>query len=186
MFKNFLFLFFLIILNNSLLANPIAIDTKKPIKIEADEVKIQKNKNVIDFMGKVKATQENLNIFSDKMLVKYQKDSKNKISIKNIKAFGNVILKNETLTAKGDNAVYDFSNQIITLKGNIILNEKDVVILGDILTYDIITKETRMESENKTVIKNNNTIEKEKDNKNKKRVIIILDNINDLKDRYDK
>ncbi len=184
MLKKFLLLFYLLLLSNNLWANPISIDTKKPIKIEADEVKIQKNKNVINFIGKVKATQENLNIFSDKMIVKCQKNNENKIYIKNIRAFNNVILKNETLTAKGDNAIYDFNNQIITLKGNIILNEKDAVILGDVLIYDIETKEASMESENKKVIKNNNIIKKEKDKK--KRVIVILDNINDLKDRYDK
>lgn len=165
-FRRLLFLFFITLTMNLLATTNI--DITKPIKIEADEVKIQKNKNIVDFIGKVKAKQEKLTIFSDRMIVKYQKNDKNKATIKNIKVLGNVIMKNEDITAKGDNAVYDFKNQIITLKDNIILNEKDAVLMGDILTYNIITKETDIKSKDEKSKEAENIIEKEDNNHNKK------------------
>ena len=165
---------FLSIFGNSF-AKPTEIDTSKPVKIEADEVKIKKNNNSMIFKGNVRAIQENLNMFSDLMNVTYYKDKEDRVLIKTIVAKNNVVLQNENITAKGDGAIYDFQRQLITLKGNIILNEKDAVVFGEMLTYNITTKETKM-----------NVIENEEANTNKKRVIVILDNINDLKDRYDK
>lgn len=185
MFKLFYFLFFV----NVFFLDVFKVEAKannikqnnfnKPIKIESDEIKILKNKSVILFTGKVKAKQDNLNIFSDKMFVNYQRDLDNKTNIKNIKAIGNVILKNENITAKGDEGLYDFVEQNITLSGNIILTEKDAVIFGDVLKYNINTEETSIKVDKKQNT-DNSTIN------NKKKVVIILDNINDLKDRYDK
>lgn len=175
-------------------ANVKNISTSKPVKIEADEIIIKRDNDQVVFVGKVKITQDELNIFSDNMIVNYYKNKDKSVSIKNIKANNNVILKNKTITAKGDSAVYDFRNQLITLKDNIILNEEDAVVLGDVLTYNVETQETKMGSkEDEENIENTENIKSIEDsagenegNKNKKRVIIILDNINDLKDRYDK
>ncbi|MDR1499253.1 MAG: lipopolysaccharide transport periplasmic protein LptA [Rickettsiales bacterium] len=151
----------------------------KPIRLESDEIKIRKNENLMVFTGKVKAEQAELNIFSDRMVVKYRNIGDGKIDINSIRARGNVVLKNKTIVARSDEALYDFKKQIITLDGNVILNEKDAVVFGDKLFYNIATDETSIEG-SKTKKKNGNG-----EDTSNKRVTIILDNIKDIKGRYD-
>ena len=163
MFKIVLLL--LILLNNKSIAKEnFKQNFNRPIKIEANEVSTKRNSNVIIFDGKVEATQDNLKIFTDKMYVYYR----NNKEIENIKAIGNVILKNEGILATGDEGEYDIKNNLVTLKKNIILTEKDVVVYGEKMTYDTVTQESKMYGET-----------------DKKRITIILDDINDLKERYD-
>ena len=165
MFRTIILLFTLLI-GNSVAKENFKQDFNRPIKIEADEVSTKKNSNIITFNGNVEATQDNLKILTDKMFVYYKNDKG--IEINNIKAVGNVILKNENILATGDEGEYDIKNNIVTLEKNIILTEKDVVIYGEKMIYNTITQESKMYGET-----------------DKKRITIILDDINDLKERYD-
>lgn len=143
------------------------IKQNKPIKIESNEISMKKNSNIIVFTGNVEATQDNLVILTDKMLVEYEGEN---IDIKNIKLFGNVILKNDTIVANSGKGEYNLLKNIITLENNVVLTEKDVVVYGDKMTYDTIKQESKVYGSKK---ENN-------------RITIILDNINNLKERYDK
>ena len=165
MFRTIILLFTLLI-GNSVAKENFKQDFNRPIKIEADEVSTKKNSNIITFNGNVEATQDNLKILTDKMFVYYKNNKR--IEIDNIKAVGNVILKNENILATGDEGEYDIKNNIVTLEKNIILTEKDVVIYGEKMIYNTITQESKMYGET-----------------DKKRITIILDDINDLKERYD-
>ena len=153
---------------NAIARNQLKQNFNSPIKIESDQVYLKKGTNTIIFSGNVKAKQDNLYILTDTMHVKYITNEKNKLEIVNIKAIGNVILKNETLLATGDEGEYDIKLGLFTLRKNIILNEKDVVVYGEKMEYNTITEESRMFGE-----------------KENKRITIILDNINDLRERYD-
>jgi lipopolysaccharide export system protein LptA len=144
----------------------------KPIRLEADKIRIQKNKNIMVFTGNVKAKQDKLNILADKMTVNYHTDKNNKINIDNIEVRDNVILKNEIITANSNRGFYDLKKQVITLRDEIILSEKDTVIFGNTLVYDIRTGSANIEGKQR--------------GENNDRVIIILDNVNDIKDKYDK
>ena len=173
----YLLLFLLICgLNLDAFANNITtkIDPSKPIQIESNEILLKKKKNIIIFTGKVEAVQDKVDLFADRMNVRYAEIDK-KIEVKNIKLFGNVMLKNETITARGDKGVYDLNKNLITLEDNVIINENDAVIFGEKLIYNTLTGETDIFS------KSND----EKDDDKKERITIILENINDLKERYD-
>ena len=170
MFKYILLFIFLFNLNT--FAKPNSFNSNKPIRIKSNEILVKKNKNLMVFTGKVEAKQDDLSIFTDKMYVRYKKNIDNKLEINNIKAFGNVVLKNKTITVKGDTGVYDLQNNLITLENNIILNENDAVVFGEKVIYNTITEEINIYGESDK-------------NPKKERITIILDNINDLKDRYD-
>lgn len=151
---------------NSYSNNIIKQDINKPIKIESDEISMKKDSNVMVFTGNVEAKQDNLIILTDKMLVEYEGK---KINITNIKVYGNVMLKNSNIVASSDKGEYDLKKNIIVLEDNVILTEKDVVVYGDKMTYDTIKQESKVYGS-----KNQNN-----------RITIILDNVNNLKERYD-
>lgn len=162
--------YFLILFNlfclNGYSKNNFKQDINKPIKIESNEISMKKNSNIIVFTGNVEAKQDNLTILTDRMLVEYEGEKKN---IKNIKLFGNIMLKNKNIVANSDKGYYDLSKNIITLEDNVILTEKDVVVYGDKMTYDTIKQESKVYGSKK---QNN-------------RITIILDNINNIKERYE-
>jgi lipopolysaccharide export system protein LptA len=162
----FFFIYFFLFVSDGFCNN-------KPIRLEADKIRIQKNKNIMIFTGNVKAEQEELNILADKMVVNYHTNKDGKINIDNIEVKDNVVLKNKTITAQSNNGFYDFKKRIITLRDEIVLNEKDAVIFGNVLIYNVKTGATNIEGKNEN-------------KKSNDRVIIILDNINDIKDKYDK
>ena len=172
MFRIILLCFVLIINKSS--ATELKNNFNSPIKMQSNEILIKKNKNLIIFTGKVEAKQDKLNMFADKMFIKYKKNKNNKAEIKNIKLFGNVVLKNENITVRGDKGNYEMDNNLITLEENIIMNENDTVVFGKKMTYNTITEETNIYG----------GVESENGNK-KERITIILEDINDLKDRYD-
>jgi lipopolysaccharide transport protein LptA len=173
MFKIILLCFILII--NKSNATELQNNFNSPIKIQSNEILIKRNKNLITFSGKVEVQQDTLNMFANKMIVKYKINQNNDTEIQNIKLYRNVILKNKNITVRGDKGNYEVNNNLITLEDNIIMNEDDAVIFGKKMTYNTITEETNIfgsdENEN---------------NSKKERITIILDDINDLKDRYDK
>lgn len=175
MFKFFLFIF--LFFSNNLFCVNKDINLDKPIKIKSDEIVIKKNKNLIIFKGRVETIQDNLSTFANKMYVNYKNDLDNKIEIKNIKLYGNVVLKNDKIIVNGDKGIYNFDDNLITIEDNIIMNENNAVIFGNELIYNTLTEETNIYGENS---------KNKEDDKKDKRITIILDNINDLKDEYGK
>ena len=172
MFK--IILLCLILIINKSNAKELENNFNSPIKIQSNEILIKRNKNLITFTGKVEAKQDNLNMFANKMVVKYKINQNNNTEIKNIKLYGNVVLKNENITVRGDKGNYEVNNNLIKLEDNIIMNEDDAVVFGKKMTYNTITEETNIFGSNES-----------EDNPKKERITIILEDINDLKDRYD-
>lgn len=171
MIKYFILLFIIFFNFNALSIENY--DKNKPIKITANDIFFKKNEKLIIFIGKVEATQNNLKIFSNKMHVNYIENNDKKLNIKSINFFNNIILKNDNITIRGDRGFYDFKNNLITIEGNIIMNENDTVIFGEKAKYNTETEETNIYGESF-------------EHKNKERITIILDNIDNLKERYDK
>lgn len=173
-FLVFKLLFFLLI------SIPNAYCNKKPVitnktTIVANEVKILKNKGIIVFTDKVECKNGTLKVNGDRMVVKYNisnKNLENKNIVKNVDIFGNVVVRDINITITGDNGNYNLENNIITVENNVIMNDTDVVIFGDKMTYNVLTGETDIIG-----------IKKKKENPNG-RVIIILDDIEELKERY--
>ena len=162
--------YFLVLFNlfcfNAYSKNNFKQDINKPIKIESNEISMKKGSNVMVFTGDVEAKQDDLIILTDKMLVEYEGK---KVNITNIKVYGNVMLKNNNIVATSDKGEYDLKKNVIVLEDNIILTEKDVVVYGDKMTYDTVKQESKVYGS-----KNQNN-----------RITIILDNVNNLKERYD-
>lgn len=141
--------------------------------IESDKIILKDRKKMILFSGNVICRNGNITIKADNMSVKYDKklNSGEKVKIEDIYANENVKLDNGKMTVTGDKGNYDLTKEIITIEKNVVMNNDSLVMLGEKLTYNIKTDDAKMDG-----IKNQNKLDK--------RVIIILDDINKLKDEY--
>ena len=136
------------------------LDNDKPIEVSSDQLEVQQDKNEAIFTGNVIATQGQINMRADKMIVHYiSNDSKpatpgqpaaprpapkpaaaagaspSANGIERIDASGNVIFTNPTDTAKGDFSVYDVAKQTLDLTGTVILTRDKNVLKGTHMTY---------------------------------------------------
>lgn len=146
--------------------------TKNKTTIEADKVVLIDKKKSVSFHGNVICKNGEITIKSNKMLVNYNNklSSGKETKIKNIYTDENIIFSNGKMTVTGNKGNYNLKNSIITIEDNVIMNNNDIVVFGEKLTYNTTTDDTKMDG-----IKN----------KNNKRVIIILDDIDKFKGKHD-
>ena len=95
-----------------------------PIQITANKLITNAAQKYAEFIGDVKASQENLVITSDSLKIYYEGDlinqgqqSSNKEMIKRIVAKGNVEIITDEYVAKTDQAEYDVATMVVVLTG---------------------------------------------------------------------
>ncbi len=144
--------------------------SKNKTIIEADKVILEDRKKTVSFHGNVICKNGEITIKADRMLVEYNKklSSGKDTKIENIYAYENVKFSNGKIIVTGDKGNYNLGNDLVIIEDNVMMNNDDIVALGEKLTYNVTTDDTKMDG-----IK--------KQNKNNKRVIIILDDINKIK-----
>lgn len=162
-------IFFIVVfsITNFVYASSIAstkINRNQPLNITSNKVEIVRDKGQIIFLGNVIAIQDEFTLYADKMVVEYNELKDQKININNIKAINNVKFTNKTIIAIGDEGIYDVKKNIITMKKNIKATEKGITVYADEFSYDVNTGKS-------------NIVGNKQQNE---RVVIILDNLNDL------
>lgn len=130
-------------------AKPSAIqghDRNLPIDIVADDLEVRQDQNIAIFRGMVEAKQGQLVLKAETLTVYYKGKSQtgeDTPPIGRIDAAGNVEMSSPNEKAQGSWAIYDVERQIITLGGNVSLQQNDSVLLGDRLELDLSTGVTR-------------------------------------------
>ena len=89
----------------------ISIANAKQIKIKSDKLEIIRTENISIFTGKVYALGDNLEIWSEKLIVTSSEDEK---EVKEINAYGNVKILREGLSINGNEAKYRPNKNIIS------------------------------------------------------------------------
>lgn len=143
---------------------PTKLNRNQPVNITSNKVEIVRDKGQIIFLGNVIAVQDEFTLYADKMVVEYNESKDQKININNIKAINNVKFTNKTIIAIGDEGIYDVKKNIIIMKKNIKATEKGIAVYADEFSYDVNTGKS-------------NIVGNKQQNE---RVVIILDNLNDL------
>ena len=160
-------IFFLILFVNISYSNNLFKIDKNNIKLEADEIRIYKDNKKINLFGNVIVDNGNNKLYADKMTVNFI-NKNNSYDITEITGYGNILLKGQDIDAKSDKFTYKMNKSIITLYENVVLKEKDSIVYGNKLVYNTTNGYSKIDGEN-----------------NKKRVKIIINDIDDLKKRYD-
>ena len=171
MFKKIFFvLLFFYFLHNSVFAKnaKTKFNKNQPLNITSESVEIFREKNEIIFIENVKAVQDNFVLYADKMVVKYIETTEKKLDIKSIKTEKNVRFISKDIKATANQGFYDVSKNILTLMDDVTATESGITVYAKVFEYDINTGRAK-------IIGNK---------KQNERVTLILDNIDDIKNKH--
>jgi len=112
-------------------------DSKAPIDLSADWAEAQDRADRAIFAGNVVVKQGELTLRTARLTVAYA--SQNGIDINRIDASGGVTVVSPSETARGDFAVYDLDQGLITMVGNVRLERGGSFLSGGRLTIDLDT-----------------------------------------------
>ena len=112
-------------------------DSKAPVDVTADRMEVQERADRAIFAGNVLARQGTLSLRTARLTVAYA--SQDGIDINRIDASGGVIVTSPSETARGDFAVYDLNEGLITMVGNVRLERGGSYLSGGRLTIDLDT-----------------------------------------------
>ena len=109
--------------------------SKAPIDLSADRAEAQDRVDRAIFAGNVVVRQGTLTLRTARLTLAYA--SENGIDINRIDASGGVTVTSPSETAKGDFAVYDLEDGLITMVGNVRLERGGSYLSGARLTIDL-------------------------------------------------
>jgi len=124
---------------------PSMLSNDQPVQLSADALQVLQDQKQAIFSGNVIASQGNIHMRADKMVVHYNKaegKTENPApaqGVSRIDAEGHVVFTNPTDTAKGDVAIYDVEKKTLDLSGTVILTREQNILKGTHLHYDMQT-----------------------------------------------
>ena len=136
MFKNFLITFLFIVFTNS--ANA------KQIKIISEKLEVIRAENISIFSGNVYAMEDNLEIWSEELIMISSEDES---EVKEINANGTVKIVREELSINGDKARYDPVQNKLSVFGKVEVLQNQSTILCDKIIIDLENSSSIMSSE---------------------------------------
>ena len=110
-------------------------NSRAPVDISADRGEAQDRADRVVFAGNVIVHQEELTLRTARLTVAYSNN--NGIDINRIDASGGVVVVSPSETARGDFAVYDLDQGLITMVGNVRLERSGSYLSGGRLTIDL-------------------------------------------------
>ena len=112
-------------------------DSKAPIDLAADRAEAQDRNDRAIFAGNVVVKQGDLTLRTARLTLAYA--DTDGIDINRIDASGGVTVTSPSETARGDFAVYDLNEGLITMVGNVRLDRGGSFLSGGRLTIDLDT-----------------------------------------------
>ena len=123
----------------------LAVDSDAPIHIESDVLEIDEPKSTATFIGKVRATQDNMQLTTDELLINYEAaEGGTATELKTIDAVGNVVVRVDDQVASGDTAHYELATEEVTLTGRVVLSQGENVIRGESIVVDLRSGKARV------------------------------------------
>lgn len=115
------------------------LDSDAPIDIASDQLEVLQDQNKAIFSGNVIAKQGTTTLSSNSMTVYYTGGETGGKGISRIDADGNVVFTTPGETAQGDKGIYMVASNTIDLMGNVVLTQKENVLKGSALNYNLTT-----------------------------------------------
>jgi lipopolysaccharide export system protein LptA len=110
-------------------------NSNAPVDVAADRIEVQDRADRAIFSGNVVVRQAELTLNAARLTVAYTNSSG--IEIQRIDASGGVTVKSPSETARGQFAVYDLNQRIITMIGGVTLVRGDSRVSGARLVLDL-------------------------------------------------
>ena len=112
-------------------------DSNAPVDVAANRIEVQDRADRAIFSGDVVVRQAQLTLTAERLTVAYS--SAGGIDIDRLDASGGVTLTSPSETARGQFAVYDLDERIITMIGNVALTQGGNRVEGGRLVIDLDT-----------------------------------------------
>ncbi len=114
-------------------------NTNAPVDVSADRIEVQDRADRAIFSGNVHVVQADMALDTPRLTVAYSSapGGSGSPQIQRLDASGGVVVRSATETAKGDFGIYDLNRKLITLLGNVQLNQKQNQVMGSRLVIDL-------------------------------------------------
>lgn len=112
-------------------------NSNAPVNYSADRIELQDKQNRVVLAGNVDITQADLRLRAARTTVAFT--DAGSLKIQRIDATGGVVVTRGGESARGNAAVYDFNRRIITMAGNVALNQNGNTLNGGRLVIDLNT-----------------------------------------------
>jgi lipopolysaccharide export system protein LptA len=112
-------------------------NTSAPVDVAADRIEVQDRADRAIFSGNVVARQADLTMNAARVTVAYSNSGG--IEIERIDASGGVTVRSPSETARGQFAIYDLRNRLITMLGNVTLTRGESKVNGARLVLNLET-----------------------------------------------
>lgn len=112
-------------------------DTRAPVDFSADRIEVQDRADRVVVTGNVQVTQAGMRMTAQRLTVAYQNN--NGIEIDRLDASGGVVVTRGNERASGSVAIYDLNRRLITLVGNVQLNQSGNRLSGSRLVIDLVS-----------------------------------------------
>lgn len=110
-------------------------NTNAPVDVAADRIEVQDRADRAVFSGNVVVRQAELTLNAARLTVAYT--NAGGIQIERLDASGGVVVRSPSETARGQFAVYDLNNRLITLVGGVSLIRGESRVNGGRLVIDL-------------------------------------------------
>lgn len=112
-------------------------NTNAPVDVAADRIEVQDRVDRAIFSGNVDVRQGQLRLNSERITIAYS--SQGGVNIDRIDATGGVRLTSPSETARSESAIYDLNERIVTMLGNVVLDQGPNTVRGGRLVLDLDT-----------------------------------------------
>jgi lipopolysaccharide export system protein LptA len=119
-------------------------NSRAPIALTADRAEAQDRADRLIVSGNVMVRQEALTLRTARLTIAYA--TQDGIDVNRIDASGGVVITSPSETARGDFAVYDLNDGLITMVGNVRLERAGSFLNGGRLTIDLNTGRAVMDA----------------------------------------
>lgn len=119
-------------------------DSKAPIEVAADRAEAQDRADRAIFAGNVEVKQGNLTLRTARLTIAYA--TQQGLDVNRVDASGGVTVTSPSETARGDFAVYDLEDGLITMVGNVRLERGGSFLSGGRLVIDLDTGRAVMDA----------------------------------------
>ena len=128
-----------------------SFDVDQPIDISADSLEVRQKENIAIFQGNVNAAQGRIRLRADRISVHYRPRRSTGVAgaiagaISRLDASGNVFISSPSETAQGKSGVYDVDNELVSLRGDVVLTRGENVLRGERLVINLATGVTTLD-----------------------------------------
>ena len=119
-------------------------DTNAPIDVDAARVEWRNDNRTAVWSGNVKAVQGKLTLEAATIRVATRSDG-DKLQILRMDADGNVRLTSPGEEARSRSAIYDVENRLITMIGDVVLNQGQSMLRGQRMVINLVSGRTTLD-----------------------------------------